>query len=187
MNTRINQERVKVLRLGKSWTQQRLAEEAGISLRSMQRIEAEGTASLQSRAAIAAAFGIEPNELDIEEANHNSTTEILLILVAITYFSFYFALLIFEISLQPLPVCSIPLIPSMPILIFGLVLQSRLSQIRKTIVSAFASIFLTLLISPPDLIKQAVFAISLWMSFELFKAVIPPIISRSRRTNVVDS
>ena len=44
-----------------------VAEEAGISLRSMQRIEAEGTASLQSRAAIATAFEIEPIELEVEK------------------------------------------------------------------------------------------------------------------------
>ena len=187
MNSRIDRERVKVLRLGKAWTQQRLAEEAGISLRSMQRIEAEGSASLQSRAAIAAAFGIEPIELEVEEATHNSTTEILLILVAMTYISFYFALVIFEISLEPLPLWGIPLIPTLPILIFGLVLQSSLSRVRKSVVSAFASIFLALLLSPPDLMKQVAFAISLWISFELLKAVIPPILNRRSPTILIDN
>ncbi len=183
MNTRINRERIKILRLGKAWTQQRLAEEAGLSLRSMQRIEQEGTASLQSRSAIAAAFGIEPIELEVDEIRTNSSIEILLILVVLTYCSFYFALEIFEISVEPLSLWSIPLIPSITILIFGLVLHTNFTSAKRHIVAVFASIILAQLVSPPEPTKQFAFTIALWITFETLRILIPTISQMNRFSN----
>lgn len=66
MEMKVNRELIKELRLKKSWSQERLAEEARVSMRTIQRIETDGIASLQSRAAIANVFEIEPAELDVE-------------------------------------------------------------------------------------------------------------------------
>ena len=66
MEMNVNRELIKALRLKRSWSQEKLADEAGISLRTVQRIETDGVASLQSRVAIADAFEIEPVDLDIE-------------------------------------------------------------------------------------------------------------------------
>jgi transcriptional regulator with XRE-family HTH domain len=49
---------VKRLRESKSWTQEHLATAAGVSLRTIQRLEADGPASAESRLAIAAALGV---------------------------------------------------------------------------------------------------------------------------------
>jgi transcriptional regulator with XRE-family HTH domain len=64
MVVKVNRELVKALRLKNSWSQERLAEEANVSLRTIQRIENDGTASLKSRLAVAQALGIVPADLD---------------------------------------------------------------------------------------------------------------------------
>ena len=167
MNTRISQERVKVIRLGKSWTQQNLADKANISLRSIQRIENEGVASLQSRAAIASAFGIDPMELEIDDSQQNSIPVLLAILVFFSYSSFYLGLTMFEISLATIPVWAIPLLPSITILIFGSILQSNTTDTKKRFLSILGCLFLAMLLSPPEpSLKQFSFTVILWLVFE---------------------
>lgn len=68
MEMKINSDLVKQFRLQKSWSQERLAEAAGLSLRTVQRIETDGAVSLQSRSAIADALGVEPSALDAESS-----------------------------------------------------------------------------------------------------------------------
>jgi transcriptional regulator with XRE-family HTH domain len=63
MEMSVDRELVRRLRLSKSWSQEKLAEEAGVSLRTIQRIEADGVASHQSCRAIAEALGVQPAEL----------------------------------------------------------------------------------------------------------------------------
>ena len=55
---KLNPTGVKRLRESKSWTQEHLASAAGVSLRTIQRMESDGTASAESRLAIAAALGV---------------------------------------------------------------------------------------------------------------------------------
>lgn len=179
MNTRINQERLKVLRLGKSWTQQNLADEAKISLRSIQRIESEGIASLQSRAAIASAFCIEPTELEIDTIQHSSIFVLLATLVLFSYSSFYLGLTIFDISVEALPVWSIPLIPSLTILIFGIVLQTPATAVRKRVYSILGCVILAMLLSPPDPLRQLVYTFALWITFEAINFIVNAISQRA--------
>jgi transcriptional regulator with XRE-family HTH domain len=62
----INAQLVQALRKRKSWSQEELATAAGLNLRTIQRIESDGVASLQSRKALASAFDIAVDELDIQ-------------------------------------------------------------------------------------------------------------------------
>jgi transcriptional regulator with XRE-family HTH domain len=55
---KLNPAGVKKLRESKSWTQEHLANAAGVSLRTIQRMESEGSASAESRLAVAAALGV---------------------------------------------------------------------------------------------------------------------------------
>lgn len=75
MGDAINTDLIKTLRLNNSWSQQHLASIAGISLRTLQRIEREGSASLESRKAIASAFDLTPKDLILEAATspHHKT------------------------------------------------------------------------------------------------------------------
>ena len=63
MDMSVDRELVRRLRLSKSWSQEKLADEAGVSLRTVQRIEADGVAAHRSCRAIAKALGIQPGEM----------------------------------------------------------------------------------------------------------------------------
>jgi transcriptional regulator with XRE-family HTH domain len=64
---KINAELVLELRAKKSWSQEELALAAGVNLRTIQRIEKEATVSLQSKKALASAFGIHISDLEPQE------------------------------------------------------------------------------------------------------------------------
>jgi transcriptional regulator with XRE-family HTH domain len=64
---KINADLIIELRKAKSWSQDELAIAAGVNLRTIQRVESEGAASLQSKKALASAFDIEVNDLDYQE------------------------------------------------------------------------------------------------------------------------
>ena len=69
MTMKINRNLVLSLRKERSWSQDELAIAAGLNLRTVQRIENSGSASLQSRKALAAAFNIEIGDLDSPEVS----------------------------------------------------------------------------------------------------------------------
>lgn len=64
---KINAELVLELRTKKSWSQEELALVAGVNLRTIQRIEKEVTASLQTKKALASAFSIHISDLEPQE------------------------------------------------------------------------------------------------------------------------
>lgn len=72
---KINAQLVITLRNRRSWSQEELATAAGLNLRTIQRIESNGAASLQSRKALASAFDVEVNELVIQEERVMRTFE----------------------------------------------------------------------------------------------------------------
>jgi transcriptional regulator with XRE-family HTH domain len=65
--SKINRSLILELRKQRSWSQDELAVASGLNLRTVQRIERSGSASLQSRKALAAAFSIDVNDLDSAE------------------------------------------------------------------------------------------------------------------------
>src|SRR5687768_15519895 len=75
MNMKINAPLVVTLRNRRSWSQEELATAAGLNLRTIQRIESDGVASLQSRKALASAFDVGVTELDIQEEKLMRTFE----------------------------------------------------------------------------------------------------------------
>lgn len=60
---KIDQQAVKKLRDSKGWSQEHLANVSGLSLRTVQRVEAEGVASAETKLALAAALGVSTVEL----------------------------------------------------------------------------------------------------------------------------
>lgn len=60
---KISPEKIKQTRLEHGWSQEQLSEIAGISYRTIQRIEKNGSCSLESKMALASAFAISPQEL----------------------------------------------------------------------------------------------------------------------------
>ena len=64
---KINALLLKQLRTDRSWSQDELALAAGLNLRTIQRIERDGSASLQSKKALASALDVDVHDLDQEE------------------------------------------------------------------------------------------------------------------------
>lgn len=64
---KIKTELVLKARQQKSWSQEELAIASGLNLRTIQRIESEGMASLQSKKALASALDLDIHDLDHEE------------------------------------------------------------------------------------------------------------------------
>ena len=64
-DVKIDANQVKALREARGWSQEQLAAVSELSARTIQRLEAEGKASGESRMAVAAAFGIEPARLAV--------------------------------------------------------------------------------------------------------------------------
>lgn len=65
---------VKRLRTERAWSQEQLATVSGLSLRTIQRVECEGTGSLETRMALASAFNVAPAELMPGAANGRPAT-----------------------------------------------------------------------------------------------------------------
>ena len=70
---KIDSNLVKKLRTAENWSQEQLSEKSGLSLRTIQRLENGGNASLESVRALAAAFGIDPTELTLSETESPQT------------------------------------------------------------------------------------------------------------------
>jgi len=78
MEMRVNHDLVKQLRLERSWSQEKLADQADVSLRTIQRIETNGVTSLKSRLSVAEALEIDPTDLDVwgeEFPSHESSLQ----------------------------------------------------------------------------------------------------------------
>jgi len=69
MDMKIDPLKIRQLREARGWSQEHLAEVAGLSARTVQRIEAEGNASPESRMAVAAALGVDAAELGPPQAS----------------------------------------------------------------------------------------------------------------------
>lgn len=61
----INSDIIKELRLAKGWTQQHLADAAGLSLRTIQRVKRDGIANKETLLAICATLEVQLKQLSI--------------------------------------------------------------------------------------------------------------------------
>lgn len=61
---KIDSQKIRALRNKQGWSQEQLATASGLGLRTMQRIEAQGSISTESKVCLAATFNIELSELD---------------------------------------------------------------------------------------------------------------------------
>ena len=65
---KVNVDLVLQMRKAKAWSQDELATASGLNLRTIQRIEKEATASLQSMKALASVFSVSVRDLEYEES-----------------------------------------------------------------------------------------------------------------------
>ena len=64
---RVDRNKIKTLRLQRNWPQEQLARIADLSPRTIQRVEAGGSASFETLRAIASAFELEAHQLQVDE------------------------------------------------------------------------------------------------------------------------
>ena len=69
----IDAETVRLERHRRGWTQQHLADAAGCSLRTVQRIEKQGLASNESVSALCAVFEVERGQLLVNAGRHSAS------------------------------------------------------------------------------------------------------------------
>ncbi|NRA60560.1 MAG: helix-turn-helix transcriptional regulator [Psychrobium sp.] len=62
---KINSDMIRQLRNNRGWTQEQLSTVSGLSLRTIQRIEAQGNTSLESKVCLAATFEVNLCQLDV--------------------------------------------------------------------------------------------------------------------------
>lgn len=63
---KVNSDQIIKLRSKKNWSQEQLSEACGLSLRTVQRIENTGNASIESIRVLASIFNVDPNELKVD-------------------------------------------------------------------------------------------------------------------------
>ncbi|MEM7331992.1 MAG: helix-turn-helix domain-containing protein [Chloroflexota bacterium] len=68
MTLKVDSDKLRLWRKERLWSQEQAAEQAGISLRTIQRIESGGAASQDSAVALANAYDMNVNELLLDEA-----------------------------------------------------------------------------------------------------------------------
>ncbi|MDR3409444.1 MAG: helix-turn-helix transcriptional regulator [Formivibrio sp.] len=72
----MNAQMIKKLREERAWSQEHLAAVAGVSLRTIQRVESEGKASPETRLALASALGIDVTQLNAEGGNDSAVAAV---------------------------------------------------------------------------------------------------------------
>ena len=69
----VDNQQIVQLRVDNGWTQQHLADACGVSLRTIQRVEKEGIASVETVAALCSVFEIERQHIVAEPNEKNAT------------------------------------------------------------------------------------------------------------------
>lgn len=72
---RVSPSIVRKLRTDLGWSQEQLAIASGLSLRTIQRVEAEGVVSLETRASLAATFSVSASALAVESSAKENTNQ----------------------------------------------------------------------------------------------------------------
>ena len=104
-DVKLNKDKIQKLRAIKCWSQDELASASGLSVRTIQRVEKNGTASLETTKALASVFDVTPNELQTPNKIENITFSFICKyawLVAFAFSSVFFGLWIVDILIPTL-------------------------------------------------------------------------------------
>lgn len=175
---RVSGQLIRELRIRHSYSQERLADIVGVNLRTIQRIERKGVASLGTRGALAEALGVRPEDLDVPEgpapaASAAGLSSRLprwpgLLLSSVLVVAGWVALDVSIRTAAPIGLLTPSAIGGILIALTGLVVQARLTPLRRWRSYAVLIIVVVAMIaSPPAWTVRALVAISLWAAFEV--------------------
>ena len=104
-DVKLNSNTIQNLRTAKCWSQDELASASGLSVRTIQRVEKTGNASLETTKALASVFGVNPDALQTSKRIEHVTFNFLLKyawLIAFAASSVFFGLWIVDILIPTL-------------------------------------------------------------------------------------
>jgi DNA-binding XRE family transcriptional regulator len=173
VNVQVDGRLIKALRIKRSYSQERLAEIVGVNLRTIQRIETTGVASLGTRGSLAKAFGVRPDELDPPKAHAEPggglpRWPVLLLCSALTAVGW--AVLAASIMrAAPIGLLTPQAIVGVCIALGGLFGLARITPLHPWRGYGVLSIYVVaIVVTPhPALTIQTLVTISLWAAFEL--------------------
>ena len=104
-DVKLNNKKIQKLRASKCWSQDELASASGLSVRTIQRVEKNGTASLETTKALASVFAATPDQLQSSQKIESITFHFICKyawLVAFAFSSVFFGLWIVDILIPTL-------------------------------------------------------------------------------------
>jgi transcriptional regulator with XRE-family HTH domain len=189
MTVRVNGSLIKALRIKQSYSQEKLAEIVGVNLRTIQRIETNGLASLSTRGALASAFGVRPEDLDVSDSTAGAPEDLNvsdvmadppskrvgrrprwpLLMLSIVLVVLGTAVLAVSINIvTPLGLLALSAFGGLLLALIGFVLLTLLTPLPQWRAYVILSIVgVSLVASPPAWTARALLALSLWATFEL--------------------
>lgn len=177
MPVRVNGRLIKELRIKRSYSQEKLAAIVGVNLRTIQRIEVNGVASLDTRGALASALGVQPADLDVRDSPiDTAATELpisrsrwpLLGLSIALVLSGATVLAVSINAVTPIGLLSMSALAGMLMALIGFILLTLVMPLPRWRTYVVLSIVgVSLVVSPPAWTVRALLAISLWAAFEL--------------------
>jgi DNA-binding XRE family transcriptional regulator len=175
MNVKVNGQLIRELRIRQSYSQEKLAEVIGVNLRTIQRIETTGVASLSTRGALSKAFGVRPEDLDLRTPTATAGECLsalprwpVLLASAVLVVLGWAVLAVSVTSATPIGLGTPSAIGGLLIALIGFVALTRLTPFRRWRAYAVLCIVVfALAASPPAWSIRALVAISLWATFEL--------------------
>jgi DNA-binding XRE family transcriptional regulator len=164
---------VKELRIKHSYSQEKLAAIVGVNLRTIQRIETKGVASLDTRGALAKALDVRPEELDVPEVSAAVATQggsqPRLSFLVISGVLVVLGATILAVAVYSTPwLITLPAVVGALVALTGFFILSQLTPLRGRRGYVVLGIYLVSLVgSPPSVTIHGLIAISLWAAFEL--------------------
>jgi DNA-binding XRE family transcriptional regulator len=170
----VNRQLVKELRIKHSYTQEKLAAMVGVNLRTIQRIETNGVASLDTRGALAKALDVRPEDLDVPQTAAAATESVprphwslLLISVALVVIGAT-TLAVAINTIAPIGLVTLRAGVGVSAAVTGFLILSRLTPLnRRRIYAVLCIVAVSLLASPPAWTIRGLVVISLWGALEL--------------------
>ena len=170
----VNGQMVKELRIKHSYSQEKLAAIVGVNLRTIQRIETKGVASLDTRGALAKALDVRPEDLDVPEASAAVAAQsepqprLSVLVIAGSLVMLGTTTLGVAVYTAPYGLITLPAVLGAVVALAGFFILSQVTPLRGRRAYAVLAIYVISLIgSPPGLTIHGLIAISLWAAFEL--------------------
>jgi hypothetical protein len=146
----------------------------GVNLRTIQRMEANGVASLKTRGALAKALGVKPEDLDVGEgftAAHSDNPIGRWRLLVLANALVVCGAVVLGISIKsavPIGLVTLLAVGGLLVALIGFAILTRLTPLRRWRIYAVLCILaVSMAASPPAWTVRALVAISLWIAFEL--------------------